>query len=187
MNPNSALHQSAMEMNTFADVSMAKGFPEQAAEFYKIAYEMEKKAALMALASGNGPLPHYVLLRSAAALAYHAGLYKESERMIEFCLSLNPPDWLKAELVEINSLIEKEQKTGKKTEKTRIEGVLANVIFDENLITIKDPAHDQNFSVIVPMKLFPRIVKKHWSKKVTVEARQTPHGVMVLEKISAAA
>lgn len=187
MNINTAFHHSAMEMNTFADVFKAKGYPQQAKEFYKMAFEMEKKSAMLSASNDDGPIPYLVLIRSAAALAYHAGMYEESEKMIEWCMSENPPQWLENELFELKKLIGEDNVVVEKIERTKIEGILTNVISEENTITVKDLGYAQNFAIIVPKKIFQKIVKKHWSKKVTVEARKTLHGIMVLEKITAAA
>lgn len=91
MNIIKATHQLAMDTNALAELSKAKGLEEDATIFYKQAYELEKKAALMTSGKDNDPIPHFILLRSAAALAYKSKLYKDSQRLIEICLSENPP------------------------------------------------------------------------------------------------
>lgn len=187
MNIIRATHQSAMDINTLAEVSKAKGFISDAKEFYKKAYELEKKAALMSSSATEDTIPHFILMRSSAALAYKAELFKESEHMIQMCLSENPPSWIVDELNEITTLIN--QAKTRKIQATsfnllQIEGTLTIVNADENMITIKDTIQEQSFPIVVPKDLLIDIVKKFWLNKVKIEAKLFPFGVLVLEKIN---
>lgn len=182
-------HQLAMELSTIAGVSLGKGFEEDAIEFYKQAFELEKKAAFMTSSADRDTDPHFILLRSAAALAFKAKLYQESERLMEICFAENPPAFIVEDLREITELIGKE-KSGdyiQSNQHFHIEGILTNILAEENQITVKNTALSQSFLVVVPKNKLNEIVKNHWSNKVKIQARQTPHGVMVMEKISAAA
>ncbi len=172
-----------------AGVSKGKGFDEDAIEYYKQAFELEKKAALMTSNTDEDPDPHFILLRSAAALAYKAKQYEESERLIEICLAENPPGYILDDLKEIAGLVGKERKGNLNgaDHPLQIEGILTNILAEENQITVKNTSLSQSFLLVVPKNKLSEIVKKHWSNKVKIQARQTPHGVMVLEKISAAA
>ncbi len=178
-----------MDTATLGDVSIGKGFYEKAPEYYKQALELEKMAAFMTSASDDDPIPHFILLRSAAALALRAKLFEESERLIEICLAENPPAFIRKDLADIAELIRQDRNGELKQPETplEIEGILTNILAEENQITVKSPTLSQSFLLVVPKDRMHEIVKKHWSKKVNVVARQTPHGVMVLEKISAAA
>ena len=109
MNIVRATHQLAMDMSTLAELSKARGFYKDAKDFYIKAFELEQKAAFMTNYKDIDPLPHFILLRSAAALAYKSGLFKESEKLIEICLAENPPNFIKADLAEITTLINEEQ------------------------------------------------------------------------------
>jgi hypothetical protein len=182
------LHDTAMEYSIFAGVALAKGLLEKSNEAYKIAFKLEKEAALMS-AEEPDPLSHFILLRSAAALAYKAKLYQESERLIEICKAENPPTFILAELEEIQELIQKEKSNEamQPEQSLQIEGIVTDILTEQNQVTVKNPSLAQSFIVVVPKNRLAEIVKKHWSKKVSIQARQTPHGVMVLEKISAAA
>ncbi|MCO6493330.1 MAG: hypothetical protein J5I98_33225 [Phaeodactylibacter sp.] len=189
MNIIRATHQLAMDMSALAELSRAKGFHLDAKDFFIKAYELEKKAALMTSHKDEDPIPHFILLRSAAALAYKSGLYKESERLIEICLSENPPEFIQEDLTEIISLIQKEQAPGKEEAifDFQIKGLLTKVNAEENEITIKDDTQEQNYSIIVPKSQLMDIIRKYWFQKVLIEVRQTSYGVMVLENIKAAA
>ncbi len=169
---------------------LKEGLPGITPSHYKQAYELEKKAAFSTSHTDENPLSHFVLLRSAAALAYRAKLYRESERLIEICKSESPPEWIIEELDDIVKLMKKSKnkvRAKKNSSILAVEGTLTQVNSDENEITGKDGTEDLNFSIIVSRKLLAELVKNHWFKKVSIQARQTPHGVMVLEKISAAA
>ena len=183
-------HQLAMEMNTIADVAMAKGYQKEAKKFYKNAFELEKEAATLTSSNKEDPLPHYVFLRGAAALANKAGLYQEAENLIELGRSKNPPKWILAELQEIIELIKVNKQQDKFTtiEKTlKLEGVFADINSKANEIIIEDIEQKQLFSVIVPRRILLDIIQKYWSKKVEIQARKTLHGIMVLEEIKPAA
>ena len=189
MNIIRATHQLALDMSTLAELSKAKGFAKDANDFYVAAYELEKKAAIMTSSQDEDPIPHFILLRSAAALAYKSKLYKESENLIEMCLSENPPLFIQKDLKKISELIQKSAST--RVSETifhlQIEGRLTNVNADKNEITIKDDTQKQNYAVIVPQNQLAEIIKNHWFQNVLIKVRQTNYGVMVLEKINAAA
>lgn len=189
MNIIRATHQLAMDMSTLADLSKAKGFYKDATDFYTKAYELERKAAFLTSYKDNDALPHFILLRSAAALAYKSGLFKESEKLIEICISENPPSFIKEDLKEIKQLLQKSLKNTAHPPilDFEIKGILTKVNSEENEITIKDDTQEQNYAVIVPKNQLIEIIKKYWFQKVLIEVRQTNYGVMVLEGIRRAA
>lgn len=189
MNIINATHQLAMDMSTLAELSKAKGFHEDALDFFKKAFELEKKAALMTHYKDEDSLPHFILLRSAAALAYKSKQYKESEKLIEICLSEKPPNFIKADLKELIGLIKKAKSSSRKEEifDLQIKGLLTKINAEENEITIKDDTQEQNYAIIVSKNQLIEIVKKYWFQKVLINVRQTNYGVMVLENIRKAA
>ncbi len=189
MNIVRATHQLAMDMNALAELSKAKGFYKDATEFYIKAYELEKKAALMTDKRDSDALPHFLLLRSAAALAFKSGLYKESELLIEICLSENPPKFIIEDLKEITSLLQK-QATSSQEERVidlQIKGLLTSVDAAENKITIRDETQELQYAVIVPTHQLASIIQQYWYQLVLIQVRQTNFGVMILEHIKKAA
>lgn len=187
MNSIRAMHETAMEFADRAILAKAKGEADAARQYLYLAFQMEKKAAFEMPTDAEDLVPRFILLRSAAALAFKAGLFKESENLIEICRSENPPAWILAELDDVARLIQNAQpKNGKAAATATLEGVLTEVNSIENEIIVEDAQARQTL-ILVPRPVLREIVKKHWAKKVNVVARQTPHGVMVLEKISAAA
>ena len=186
MNIVKATHQLAMDMNALAELSRAKGFHNDAKDFYLKAFELEKKAALMTATKDEDPIPHFILLRSAAALALKAGQFKESEKLVEICLSENPPLFIRNDLQEILDVLHEEPVESSVAD-FEIKGLLMKVNAEENEITIKDDDQEQNYAVLVPQSLLKEIITNYWFQKVLIQVRQTQYGVMVLENISAAA
>ncbi|MEN0003379.1 MAG: hypothetical protein AAF798_04525 [Bacteroidota bacterium] len=190
MNIVKATHQLAMDTNALAELSKAKGLEEDATNFYRQAYELEKKAALMTSSTDEDPIAHFILLRSAAALAYKSKLYRDSQRLIEICLSGNPPVSIHEDLNELSKLLQRaeDQSTISTIDNAlEIEGLLTRVNAEENEITIKAKNDTQKYAVIVPKHQLKEIIQSHWYKQVLVTVRQTTFGVMVLERIKTAA
>lgn len=188
MNIIRATHQLATEMSVLARYSLAKGLKDNAIDYYRQAFLWEKKAALMTAPTDEDKDAHFILLRSAAALAYKAKLYKESEQLIEICRSENPPKYIKEELDQLTKLIKSRNTDSLPSDSIiQLEGILTKVNADENEITLKNIPQAKNFSIIVPKHLLLDIVKQYWLNNVQIKARQTSMGIFVLEKISKAA
>lgn len=188
MNIIRATHQLAMDMAAYGDVAKAKGLVQDAKNFYEKAFVLENEAAL------NFPkevdlLTKFVWLRSAATLAFKAGLFKESEYLIELCRSENPPEWIEQELKDILELIAKTKNVPLyKTKKSlQLSGIFKEVNSQKNEIIIEDKILNQSFSVIVPRSVLIDIIRQYLAEQIYVTAHQTPHGVFVLDNIRAAA
>jgi tetratricopeptide (TPR) repeat protein len=107
MNPIKHLHQTAMEYAVLADVAEAKGKSDDAKLYYRKAFEMENEVVQMMPTDDAEPFSRFILLRSAAALAYHAGQFEESERLIRLTLAQGPPAFIQKELKDISKLVKK--------------------------------------------------------------------------------
>ncbi|HFA51584.1 MAG TPA: hypothetical protein ENJ95_21425 [Bacteroidetes bacterium] len=119
------LHETAMEYADWATISKAKGKPENAARFYRIAFECEKEAAdKMPLNGEDHPLPRFIMLRSTAALAYKADLYDEARQIISSTLNENPPTFIINELNDIANLIKAAHPKNNKTKPIHFKGRL---------------------------------------------------------------
>lgn len=188
MNIIRATHQLAMDMAAYGDVAKAKGLGLDAKDFYNKAFVLEYEAALK-FPKELDALTKFIWLRSAAALAYKAGLFKESEQLIELCRSENPPKWIEKELKDILALIAKAKDglttTSKKS--LQLSGLFKEVNSQKNEIIIEDKTQNQSFSVIVPRQVLVDIIRQYLAQQIHVIAHQTPHGIFVLDKIQAAA
>ena len=94
-------HDQAMLLNDKAFVAEKKGQKDKLKEIYKKSFGFEKKAAMILIDRLDVEPSRSVLFRSAAWLAYHAGEYREAERMAAFGLSGNPPKMILDELREV--------------------------------------------------------------------------------------
>jgi len=193
MNLVRATHQLAIEMSVLARYSLAKGHQNNAIDYYKQAFQWERKAAFMTTPIAEDKDAHFILLRSAAALAFKAELYAECERLIEICLAEHPPLFIQEDIEELITLIQEKSTSPKNikitptTDNIQIEGLLTKVDAEENEITIKDDSRQLSYAIIVSKEQLSAIIKDFWFQKVHIKARQTSYGVMVLEKIKAAA
>ncbi len=179
-----------MEFGDAAMIAKAKGTgsPDFVRELYKKAYEIEKEAVLKMPKGSEIPVPRTSLIRGAAALAYHAGLFQEAEKMIALCLAEDPPESEVEKLNDIKKRMEEEKPAVKSTNgHLQIKGVLKQANSLENEITVHEMGKQKLYSILVPAKQLSDIVKKYWQDEVNIEASSTPNGVFVLEKISKAA
>lgn len=188
MNIIRAIHQLAMDMAAYGDVAKAKGLVQDAKDFYNKAFVLEYEAALK-FPKELDTLTKFIWLRSAAALAYKGGLFKESEQLIEFCRSENPPKWIEQELQDIFALIAKTKNSTTTASKKSLQlsGIFKEVNSQKNEIIIEDKPQNQSFSVIVPRPVLVDIIRLYLAQQIHVVVHQTPHGIFVLDKIQAAA
>ncbi len=188
MNIIRATHQLAMDMAAYGDVAKTKGLGQDAKDFYNKAFVLEYEAALK-FPKELDALTKFIWLRSAATLAYKAGLFKESEQLIELCRSETPPKWIEKELTAILALIAKAKNTSITTSKKSLQlsGVFKEVNSQKNEIIIEDKTQNQSFSVIVPRPVLVDIIRQYLAQQIQIVAHQTPHGIFVLDTIQAAA
>ena len=185
MNLAKSIHETAMEYSFYAKMAKAKGKLIEEKKAYVIAFFLEKNAILNV--QEEDLKSKFILMRSAAALAYHAGLYEESKELITKCRAANPPAYILTELAEIELLVQAAKKTDTVQERLQLEGVLTDVNTKEHEITLNNTANQQVFSIFIPPALLREIVQGYWTKKVQIQARVTVQGLIVLEKIRVAA
>lgn len=184
MNPVRSLHQSAAEFSVFGDVAKAKGKMYEARLFYQKAFELEKDAAQRMEGKKNDHINRCILLRSTAALAYHAGLYEEAEKYIELTLSEYPPDFIKNELDEIAALVKNAKPACLKDSQLNIEGKLSSATENEIIVVEKNGA--TSYSIRVPAKKLKEIVREFFLETVCISAAADPGGFYLLKNINKA-
>ncbi|MBN1698171.1 MAG: hypothetical protein JW881_11710 [Spirochaetales bacterium] len=91
MKESNDLHQQAMILAEKAFFLKFENKIKEAIEFFKQAYELEKKAALLLNVTDLNEPTRSVLFRSAASLAINARKYREAEIMVSYGLIGNPP------------------------------------------------------------------------------------------------
>lgn len=184
MNLANSIHRNAMEFMMYAEMAKAKEMHEDAKDAYLIAYILEKKAVEKIHPTDNES--KFVLMRSAASLAYKADLFEESKILIKKCKAVNPPSWILEELKELTILIKKKQQSKIKNKAFNLEGILTGINSDENKITLQI-FEKESISVLIPSNLLTEIVQKYWTKRVQIQARKTSSGIVILENIKTAA
>ncbi|MEO0468448.1 MAG: hypothetical protein AAF206_02415 [Bacteroidota bacterium] len=92
-------HSRAMDLSERAFIEKMRGNTEKARAWFVEAYQLEKTAALNTPAHVQPS--RSVLLRSAATLAFHGGLYREAEKLIGEALSEDLPAEIASELREL--------------------------------------------------------------------------------------
>lgn len=187
MNAINALHQAASELSIHGEVAMAKGDMATSKTFFQKAYELEKSAAIQMPINEQDSLSKFVLLRSAAALAYKIGKFEEAEQLIIQCLSKNPPDFIVKELNDISELIKKSQVKTTSSDKLNIRGILTQANAELQAITVKDDQTGETYSIFVPSDKLDVIVVSFWHSKVNIEAVLKPQKGIYLETIKKAA
>lgn len=82
------LHNAAMNLADEADAQKRAENIVRAQELYSNAFESERKAAMLAIQESVDDMTTSILLKSAACLAYDAGMFRECEQVICYALSL---------------------------------------------------------------------------------------------------
>ena len=183
-----AVHHKSNELSDEAFISQRKGHLEPAKILYEKAFWLEKAAALAMEEDDIIPVPKPVMMRSAASLAYKAGLYQEAEKLIALCRSKKMPPFILRELKELEELIEKEKPTIS-SRSFKIKGKLtsANENENENEILVEEEETQTPYFIFIPTGKIKEVVRKYFSEIVQVQADKSLHGVFMLKKISKAA
>ena len=168
-----------------AMAAMAKGKPEDSIRHYRKAFELEMEAAARATPTEGDPLIRFIYLRSAAALAYHAGLFDEANKFVALTMSENPPPFIVDELNEISDLVIKARPAARKIGSLQIEGKFAAAT--ENEITVLDAQSSRPFTILGPAGKLNDIVKNFFLEMVTIQATTNSQGAILLKNISKAA
>ncbi len=96
-----ALHNEAMDLALMGDRAKSNSLENESQEYYILAFEKEREAALLASFMQNPEPGLSILFRSAASLAIQCGRYREGEQLIAKALSGNPPEEIAAELRDL--------------------------------------------------------------------------------------
>lgn len=184
MNVSKILHQTASEYSTFAMVAKAKGQMEESKQFFKQAYELERAAVLQLQEDESDPLFPFILKRSAAALAYKAGFYTTSDKLVTDALNEKPPTFIAIELKEIADLVNLARKEQGVQKSFRISGKLTSASESKHEIEVEDVNNKQHYAILVPTGEIKEIVKQFFLELVQVQAVAEPSGFLTLKKIS---
>lgn len=95
------LHSKAMDFADRALRSQVEDKQNDAAKFFRKAFEREREAALAVVQMGGGEPSRSILLRSAAALALDCDEVREAEKLIALGLAGDPPPEIIEELRDL--------------------------------------------------------------------------------------
>lgn len=185
------IHEAAMEYYDLARRAKSKGDTETWKDYITKAYVLEKEAALTMPEQPKNYMWRYILLRSAAWLAYQSGAYKEAVSLAQLGLAGKPPSIEKNKLTQlltkirqktnyqINSLQEKNQ--------TQISGLLSSVDLLKGNIHISQPGTGQQTYIKVANEKIREIARLFIGDLVQILIKENIEGVKYLEDIKRAA
>lgn len=102
MNSIRDLHRKAMDLTDQAESAKRSGEIGRAQSLFRMAFELERDAAMMLIDDSPQIEPtRSILLRSAASLALDCEEYREAERLISIALTGEPPEHIAEELRDL--------------------------------------------------------------------------------------
>lgn len=189
MNTAKILHDASIDMVIEANKAKAKGDNKLYNELLFKAFTLEKEAALKVQFDVNDEFWRFVLIRSAAWLAFNCGKYEEAIALISLGRSGKPPHSVLNEFVELEKVLNEKyslSNAANYNNKWQIIGVLTSANRNKCEIKIQQSTED-TFTVLVPENLIEEIVKMYWGEAVKIEAEKTEKGMVRLKDIKRAA
>lgn len=185
MNIVTILHNKAMEFADEAMLAKMEGDNRSSFALFEKAFELEQEAAASVPEENQHSESNFLLIRSAAALAFTCGKFQEARALINAGLSGNLPAFIANELKDLEiSLL---QATNEKVGYLEIVGIItyANAVKSE--VQLQDIQSKEPISITVPRHLINEIVKSYWGDLVQVKAKTAGKGAIILDEITRAA
>ena len=185
------IHEAAMEYYDLARRAKSKGDSLAWEDYILKAFVLEKEAALTMPEQPNNYMWRYILLRSAAWLAYQSSAYKEATSLAHLGLSGNPPSIEKNKLTQL--LVKIQQKTKQQATKPKeknqiqISGLLSSVDLLKGNIHISQPGTGQQTYIKVSNERIREIARLFIGDLVHILIKENVEGVKYLEDIKRAA
>ena len=104
-------HEEAMDFSGRAQAAQIRGTKKEAIAFFREAFKLEKKAAMLLKDEKTKLVTRAVLFRSAAVLALDCGKISEAKELINFGLSGRVPPQIADELQDLKKEIESDRCT----------------------------------------------------------------------------
>lgn len=181
------LHDTAMEFNDMGKLAGIKGDKSKKSNYLKIAYLLEKEAALRYYAQKNNTLWRFGLLRSAGWLAVQNGSFEEAQQLALLGLTGQVDAVSKEELEELLEATQQKLNKKKEVATTPIFGTLSSADADQNLIKIREDGTQAYHIIIVPNHQISAIIKSYFGEVVEIQATKNAKGMYILENIKRAA
>jgi len=180
------IHHKSLEFSDEAIIAKRKGNVEVAKILFEKAFWLEKAAVFSMKKDAKIPFSHLVMIRSAAALAYKAGLYQESLKLIALGLKEHPENLALPELQPVLNAI-KEVMPEMNLKNYSVKGILTAADAKVQEIKVETISSTQPYLIIVPTEMMDEIVRSFWKNEVLVEITAYSEGVLILDRISLAA
>lgn len=186
MNIVRVLHNKAMEFADEALLAKMEGDPQGANTLFGKAFDLEKEAIEKISQDQIETESRYILIRSAASLAFNCDRHYEAKALIEVALSENAPDFIVKELNELNEKINEAINKQQKNE-IKVKGVIIYANASNSQIQLQEIETNKLYTINVPRHLINEIVKLYWADIVHVQVQKEPTGAIHLREIDKAA
>lgn len=186
------IHEVAMELADLADIARIKGKKEEQLQNLKLAYFLEKEAALRLQSEPDENEWKFLFLKSAGWLACQLGLYSEALELAELGLKGTTTGVAQHHLEELkkNVLQKMTEQTTKQsfisTDK-HFYGLLASADVEQEKVKIKDKNNQQYHILIASKDLIQKTARYLIGEFVEIDTRRNEDGLLVLERIQQAA
>lgn len=191
MNISKILHDSATQYFDMAKIAKIKsGDIKTHDEYLNRAYFLEKEAALKMESNDENNYWQYMLIRSAAWLAFKCKKYEDALNLAKWGLHSNPPEYERQKLEELWKELKKHlSKMPKMPDtKTRFYGILSSADIDDGKIKIrKEENGREEYQIIFVSKDLIQKVGSYLGIAVEVDTQENEKGVFVLQNIKPAA
>lgn len=184
MNNIKIIHEAAMEFMDMAKRAKSLGKPELHQNYMEKAFVLEQEAALTLPEQPHNFMWKYILLRSAASLAFQAGLFSESKKLVEFALKGNPPSIEKAKLEALLKQISQKNLAKEITKSTsKISGILSVADVLNCKIILNENGTNKKIVILVDENKIRDIARLFIGDMVEIETRKQDSSTIFLERI----
>ncbi|MEN0006237.1 MAG: hypothetical protein AAF798_18950 [Bacteroidota bacterium] len=185
MNMVTVLHKKAMEFADEALLARMEGNEKAATLLFEKALSLEKEAVFTVPNSSQDKDSYFILLRSAASLAFNCGRYREARKLINMGLESGAPTFIYKELRELEARLS--EANTQPLHKLEMVGTITHANANKSEIRLRDSRSKEYYRIVVPNHLIDEIVKSYWAAEVKIAAQRDASGTIILEKISKAA
>lgn len=186
------IHEVAMELADLADISLLRGRKEEHLQNLKLAYVLERDAALRLQTEPDENEWKFLFLKSAGWLAYQLGLYLEALELAELGLKGQTTSVAQYRLEELKAkVLQKIQspipENTSSSKHRHLYGLLAAVDVEQEKIKVKEK-NKQEYHILVTSKDMIQTTARYLiGELVEVNLRINEEGILILKDIKQAA
>lgn len=179
------MHDMAMEFYDQAKLSKIKGKDEAYQQLLKKAYLIEREAALKMPLEEADNYWQYMLIRSAAHLAYQCGEQEQALQLVYWGLAGNPPVYEKNHLEYLLEQLEMTTFMLSKSDATQktLYGILSAADLDQEQITVRGIEKEQVRVLKISKAIIQKTARHLIGELIRVEGKILNDGAMMVEQI----